>query len=311
MLEKAAFFENYPIEERFHLSGFSWEELEAIYDDYTDSEEELQDTAKELNRLFSENSIKGKHSVRYRCKNGEHLIEKIIRNATNNTAGSSVAKYKMINRTNYKKLITDLIGIRILVLTKEDWEGVHDFIMARFQNIKERYLQYWEDDYGYVDDPDAMWIVEPPVAYVRYGDSDIFKGKLEPKYTHKDYRSQHYIVKYKNVYCEIQVRTLAEEVYGEFDHSIRYPYHENNRFLKKYTAMLSKITVATDSILSLCKGLPDEMLESCGNYFEEEVYPEFNAVFKHDNPSERANWGTQNILEASNMNLERRIRPNV
>ena len=143
---------------------------------------------------------------------------------------------------------------------------------------------------------------------MRYGDSDIFKGMLETKYTHKDYRSQHYTVKFRNVYCEIQVRTLAEEVYGEFDHQVRYPYNKDNKFLKQYTSMLSKITVATDHILSLCMKLPEDILLKCDECYEEEIFPQFSVVPAKNKGQETRNWGTQNVLEACNINLERRMK---
>ena len=40
-----------------------------------------------------------------------------------------------------------------------------------------------------------------------------------------------------NYYFEVQVRTIAEEVYAEFDHYVKYPYRENNHFLKRYNML--------------------------------------------------------------------------
>ena len=59
-----------------------------------------------------------------------------------------------------------------------------------------------------------------------------FNYTIHKEYTDKGYRSQHYIFKYGNYYFEVQVRTIAEEVYAEFDHYVKYPYRENNHFLK-------------------------------------------------------------------------------
>ena len=58
----------------------------------------------------------------------------------------------------------------------------------------------------------VLKFVEEPIAYTRYGDRDIYQDKIHEEHTNKGYRSQHYIVKYEDVYCEIQARTLAEEV---------------------------------------------------------------------------------------------------
>ena len=78
------------------------------------------------------------------------------------------------------------------------------------------------------------------MAYIRYGDRDVFHGKIKTDYSNKGYRSQHYILKRDGVYFEIQVRTLAEEVYGEFDHRVRYPNEEENKFLIRYANIVSK-----------------------------------------------------------------------
>lgn len=307
MLDKEDFLTRYHLKKKFELSGFTWDVLNDIYEDYTKESKvkELQKISNSLSRLFSENDIRGKHSVSCRCKDAEHLIEKIIRNATAVSSGSNSEKYKLINCKNYRKLITDLIGVRILVLSKEDWEGVHDFIIEKFENKKEYYWDYREKNYGYHNEPKVQWIVEEPKAYVRYGDEDIFKGKIRVNYTHKDYRSQHYVVKYKNTYCEIQVRTLAEEIYGEFDHKVRYPYKSDNKFLKQYTKMLSQAMVATDRMLSICMRLPENILETCDSFFEEDVYPELHIVSETEESKRTLVWGTS-IIEASNRNIERR-----
>ncbi|HEY4653786.1 MAG TPA: hypothetical protein VIH22_04705, partial [Cyclobacteriaceae bacterium] len=45
------------------------------------------------------------------------------------------------------------------------------------------------------------------------------------------YTSVHYIIKANSdnpLTCEIQVRTLMEEVWGEVDHTINYPYKSNS-----------------------------------------------------------------------------------
>lgn len=221
MLDKKAFFDTYRVENYFNKSDVKWSTLEAIYNDYQ-NDINLEPCARELENYIKNNIKSSKaavHSIRCRCKAPEHLIEKIIRKCGKEQA----QKYKNINISNYKEIIRDLIGVRILTLTKEDWENVHEALVKLFPYSGQK----------------TAFMAESPVAYTRYGDRNIFKNKIHTEHTNKGYRSQHYVVKFKKYYCEIQVRTLAEEVYGEFDHKVKYPYRDDNRFLRRYTNTLS------------------------------------------------------------------------
>ena len=53
-----------------------------------------------------------------------------------------------------------------------------------------------------------------------------------------------------NIYFEIQVRTLFEEGWLEFDHLIKYPYDQNNRKKQEYANILSGLAIAADSFIS-------------------------------------------------------------
>ncbi len=65
--------------------------------------------------------IKRIHSTRFRVKDPEHLIEKIIRKKFENNSIE-------ININNYYVVLTDLIGIRGLHLYKEEWLPIHSKI---------------------------------------------------------------------------------------------------------------------------------------------------------------------------------------
>ena len=49
------------------------------------------------------------------------------------------------------------------------------------------------------------------------------------------------------VCCEIQVRTLFEEIWGEIDHSINYPESTQSKTCKEQLRVLSKL-VSTGKI---------------------------------------------------------------
>lgn len=267
MLDKEAFFKKYSVQEYFQKSGLDWKNLEDIYDDYVQYRNtELDGLCVELENFLMENfnvhsSSNGDiplHSIRGRVKSPEHLVEKIIRKRGKEHS----YKYKDIDVSNYKSIVRDLIGIRILVLAKEEWEGIFDEIVSLFPQ----------------NDSSDIRMVESPKAYTRYGDRDIFKGKIVSEHSNKGYRSQHYVICFKGVYCEIQVRTLSEEVFGEFDHKVKYPYRDNNKFLIRYSNTLSQLLDSVDELISTCFQLNDSGWDMCDKYYENDKYIDWKNI---------------------------------
>jgi len=120
MLEKKIFFDRYNVDkEEFNKLDLGWDVLTEIYNDYTSNQETLQATAKYLvDRLQPAPEV---HSLKFRIKDSEHLIEKIIRKKIEDPT-------KEFSVENYAHQITDLIGLRVLHLFKEDWLSIHKFI---------------------------------------------------------------------------------------------------------------------------------------------------------------------------------------
>lgn len=82
-------------------------------------------------------------------------------------------------------------------------------------------------------------------------DRELYKDNyLKVDNSKSHYRSIHYIIRYMNIYFEIQVRTLFEEGWLEFDHLIKYPYDQNNRKKQEYANILSGLAIAADSFIS-------------------------------------------------------------
>ena len=102
-----------------------------------------------------------------------------------------------------------------MILSKEEWRTVHDFLLKV------------DEDSRY-----DMHMAEMPRAYIRYGDRDILIIRFIKNIQIRDIVHSIIFFKYGNYYFEVQVRTIAEEVYAEFDHYVKYPYRENNHFSK-------------------------------------------------------------------------------
>ncbi|NVK08148.1 MAG: RelA/SpoT domain-containing protein [Tenacibaculum sp.] len=160
------------------------------------------------------------HSVKSRLKDVNHLEKKLVRKT----------KEKKIELTteNLFAEITDLIGVRVLHLYFDQFSIIHKEIMKQIEN--------------------GEWtLFEPPKAYTWDPDmSDEFE-KFGIKTNRKDsYTSVHYVIKpnsKENAFCcEIQVRTLFEEIWGEIDHSINYPVKTSSIACAEQLKVLSKLT---------------------------------------------------------------------
>lgn len=220
------------IDSKFASTGLDWESLNKIYIDFQKRLPELQSSAELLsNQLMG---IKRVHSTRFRVKDPEHLIEKIIRKKNEN-------KSIDINIDNYYVQLTDLIGIRGLHLYKEEWLPIH-------QGIKEK-----------------MKISKEIKIYIRKGDKDNYSNKFKAGENFRieehnyGYRSIHYIVEKKAVkttyYAEIQIRTIFEEGWSEVDHKLRYPYNINSKVLSKYLMILNRIAGTADEMCTFIRKL--------------------------------------------------------
>jgi ppGpp synthetase/RelA/SpoT-type nucleotidyltranferase len=236
MKKQQEFFDSFNISRsEYNKTGLKWNDLQKIYEDYLGYKEQLETFAIYVfNSLMKAPSV---HSVRYRIKNPEHLIEKIIRKRSLNP------KWK-ITLENYKRVVTDLIGLRALHLFKDGWEPIHSFINKT-----------WE-------------LHENPIAYHRTGDSadmiDTLKKNGCTIKEHKyGYRSIHYLIESKpdknTLLAEIQVRTIFEEAWSEIDHTIRYPYEQENKLFKEYLFILNRLAGGADEMGSFIKNLQSEL----------------------------------------------------
>ena len=225
-------------------AGISWEELALIAEEYCRIEGSLREIGKSfIDEYLYDIETAGIHSYRYRTKEPDHLLEKIVRKRK-----ESSEKYAQLDHTNYHKFVTDLIGIRVFFLYREDWKYFHRYLTGRFENNPALYIQDRLQDFD--DDPDHYYLAERPRAYKRTGDTKIYDTDEVEIISDGIYRSLHYIVKYKGQYIEIQGRTLFEEGWGEVDHDIVYKDAEDDEMLRDYSKLLNRLSGLADEMSS-------------------------------------------------------------
>ena len=256
MINQAEFFKTYNLaDEDLLKAGVTWQELEAIATEYEKIEKHLRHIGKDfINDYLYDIEEAGIHSYRYRTKAIGHLLEKVIRKKTENPE-----KFKALDHTNFHKYMTDLIGIRVFYLYREDWTHFHYYITRMFENNPENYVSDRESDFD--EDENHYYIAERPKVYKRPGDSKIYdEAELDVK-SDGIYRSLHYIIKYKGYYIEIQGRTLFEEGWSEIDHDIVYPYYRDDNSLKDFSKLLNRLSGMADEMSSYFRRMKMEKEE--------------------------------------------------
>lgn len=214
--------------------GLEWSDLVSMHDYYSGSVMgKLELAAQQV--FLDLKTIPHAHTVSYRVKHPEHVVNKAIR--------KKIDEDRVVTRDNFLEEFDDFIGLRILHLFKEDWEPI-------FKKLSEKYTA-----------------LETPVVYYRKGDDqgflDVCKANgIEPKVKEAGYRSIHYVAEIpfiggEKFKCEIQIRTIFEEAWSEIDHRVRYPDNTGNELLNRYLLMFNKLASSADemgSFLMMMKG---------------------------------------------------------
>jgi len=218
-------------DEEFQRAGISWEKLEELVAEYSRIKPALESVGKYVvDALLKCSKV---HSIKYRLKENDHLLEKVIRKR-------SADPQRRIDTDNFRTEITDLVGIRALHLFKEDWIEVHKYICSTWP------------------------LAEKPTAYVRAGDApEVIQyyrdNNCEIKEHRFGYRSVHYLIESRpdreTYTVEIQARTVFEEAWGEIDHVISYPYHTENELLVRLSSILNRLAANADELGSYMRYL--------------------------------------------------------
>ncbi|MGC9949983.1 MAG: RelA/SpoT domain-containing protein [Bryobacteraceae bacterium] len=165
------------------------------------------------------------HSMKWRIKNADHLRDKLIRKWHE---ASARGKEFTINKNNLFVKVNDLAGFRILHLYTRQFQRID----ACLQRI------FAEQMYRVVEGPSARTWDDESREYFRSINTRFVKSSTL-------YTSVHYVVapnqrtKYT---CEIQVRTLAEELWGEVDHTLNYPHVSKSLSCREQIKVLARVT---------------------------------------------------------------------
>jgi len=188
--------------------------------------------------LGSQNLMTHVHSTKWRLKDPGHLEDKLyrkIREAKGKRKPFTITEKNLFYRVN------DLAGFRILHLHTEQIVPIdrelrsvlQEYRFPLFENPKAR---TWDDESREFFRNAGIRPIKSPTMYtsVHY----VVQSNSSTKYT-----------------CEIQVRTLAEELWGEVDHRMNYPHESSIPSCREQIKVLARVT-------SSCSRLVDSIFRS-------------------------------------------------
>lgn len=213
--------------------------IDGLVSHYKTHEEMVSRFAKNVQALFSSDRLSPfVHSRIWRVKSPERLKDKLLRKLWE---CKKTGKNFTINKDNLFERINDLVGYRILHLHTAQFESINKIVLELLKEEKWVLLEgptarTWDDEYR------------------KY----FSKLKVNTLESERMYTSVHYVFKPNTqMTCtgELQVRTLAEELWGEVDHRINYPHPAKNSSCREQIKVLARLT-------SSCTRLVDSIFHS-------------------------------------------------
>jgi ppGpp synthetase/RelA/SpoT-type nucleotidyltranferase len=213
-------------------------ELVALYQQYRDDI-----------RLFVVNQIVGRitetkdlfrliHSIKWRLKDPAHLRDKLFRKVKE--ARINKEPFDITTHNLFAK-INDLGGVRLLHLHTRQFKDIHDQLLdalaeSQLPIIEGPTAKTWDDETRDYFRDIGVATEESPSMYtsVHY----VIESNTRTKYT-----------------CELQVRTLAEELWGEVSHVFNYPRPTRSVACGEQIKVLARVT-------SGCSRLVDSVFRS-------------------------------------------------
>jgi putative GTP pyrophosphokinase len=200
------------------------DELVGLFESRRDKFEQLLGS---LRAIFVDNKVLKPHvhSMKWRVKDPTHLKDKLTRKLLD--ARRDGAAFELTPDNLFER-INDLAGFRILHLYTRQFDAINKIILAELAEAQTP-------------------VIEGPIARTWDNESRAYFTSIgvETKDSKTLYTSVHYIVEAntKTKYtAEIQVRTLAEELWGEVDHTLNYPHESKVLACREQIKVLARVT---------------------------------------------------------------------
>lgn len=160
------------------------------------------------------------HFIKYRVKDTQSLTDKLTRLACSDPPVP-------IDEDNIFDKIHDLAGVRIIHLHADQLAQLHPRILKILD----------KNQYSVVDAPVAYcWDIEYKQLFNDIGLSTETQSSM--------YTTVHYDIRASKkppIICELQVRSLMDEVWGEVSHRVNYPVESSNTACQDQLKVLARL----------------------------------------------------------------------
>lgn len=229
---------------KYHLTMADRKLLLKLVDHYKQNQDRFETLLDQLRSVVTSDKELARHihSIKWRTKDPDHLFNKLAKKLQE---AKEAGKSFPINSKNLFSKINDLAGFRVLHLYTRQFETINDCLKRLFSEYK----------YELLEGPEARtWDDESR----EYFDALAVKCKSSTSL----YTSVHYVIAPNTqtlFTCEIQVRTLAEELWGEVNHTLNYPEPSNSLPCREQLKVLARVT-------SSCSRLVDSIFTSADDF---------------------------------------------
>lgn len=215
--------------------------INKLVEHYAENRRRFQDVLDQLKIVINgaEELQQYIHSVKSRVKDPDHLRDKLYRKLAE---AKKQDRPFTVSEDNLFYRMGDLAGFRILHLHTRQMGDLNTALLAcldaaRYKLIEGPVARTWDDE-------TREYFKEVGIPTKKSGDTM--------------YTSVHYVIEpnsRERYRCEVQVRTLAEELWGEVDHSINYPHKSKSLACREQIKALARAT-------STCSRLVDSIFRS-------------------------------------------------
>ena len=168
------------------------------------------------------------HFIKWRVKDEESLRDKLKRRTIVEKTKPQESREPAINESNLFDRVVDLAGVRILHLHTEQVRRIHKMIL----NVIDEHF------YELASAPTAhCWDVEYEGLFHEFG--------IDTESRESMYTTIHYDIvanQKTKLTCELQVRSLMDEVWSEVSHRVSYPNESVSESCRDQLKVLARLT---------------------------------------------------------------------
>ena len=168
------------------------------------------------------------HFIKWRVKDEASLRHKLTEKTLENKAEPRESRDDPIDKASLFHRVPDLAGVRILHLHTDQMREIHPLVLG-------------------IIDEQRYELAGPPIAHCWDVEYENYFKSLGIETVPRDsmYTTVHYDLvanQKRRVGCELQIRSLMDEVWSEVSHRVNYPHESHSESCRDQLKVLARLT---------------------------------------------------------------------